>query len=571
LKFKSQFAQHWNGRKHQIGVTGIELLIGLSVISLFFAAASKVLDAFERTQYANGRAELLQLAGEAGDEYIGRYDFDIQSPNPIPLPGGGNVANKQAPTINELTQLGLFRGTITMPFPLGYEPSASIAVSVTLTPPGCLPGSCVVNHLTSFTRPWINESGNVDMSALGKLIDKIGASAAISDPGSPNLFKGRDGIIQFANPYNAAGHAAYFSGNGLPQYVRRQDTRDPNLQGGLTVNGTTTGGLTALINGAAAINQSLQVGGTATFANTVNVGGTLTASGPLVVQNGGTVCIRLLGSGQIQINCDGRLDARLGTFTGPSGTVRVGDTGTAFTVDTAGRIQASQGFYSAVGSVFGNNVNGIEVNGNSFTVQTAGGATQMEVNSAGVLSAAGGFSGAALGLVGTVNAGASCTQMGATAINPAANTTVRALAGGGIAVCSGGRWTAASRMATSGSACPAAGVRATDPADGLELLCRNLSGTLVYLRLGDLVSDYVTMNTFLVQVNQSVPAPVCGQRGTGVGTPLAIIIPRRFGLRNDSVANHFTEFDGTNFTVRVRNSNALDLPSEVLLETRCYY
>jgi hypothetical protein len=271
--------------------------------------------------------------------------------------------------------------------------------------------------------------------------------------------------------------------------------------------------------------------------------------------------------GRIDINCQGILNARLGTFTGPSGTVRIGDTATTYSVDTAGRVRGSAGFYSAVGSVFGDNVQGIRVGGSIFTVQTASGVDALAVENSGNIGARLSVATTSLGLADPVAPGSACTNVASTSVTNAASTTARAAIGGGLVLCSGGTWVAVSQLATLGAACAPDGISATSSTDGRSLICRNG----VFMLVKDLQSAYVTQDTVFASRGTNINKPACGQMGATTGTPLAFVLARNEGFNNNATIRRFTVDNGPSWTVGLTDTYNTPLTGEVIVETRCYY
>ena len=118
-------------------------------------------------------------------------------------------------------------------------------------------------------------------------------------------------------------------------FVRRLDTRDPDLRGGLSVQGTSKDGVNTLnVTGPTALNGNVGV-----------QGGDLAIKDPV-----GLECVKLFVLGQVDINCKGLLNAKLGVFNTPTGDVKIGNDGTPFQVTAPGKIQGAGGLYGARGN-----------------------------------------------------------------------------------------------------------------------------------------------------------------------------------------------------------------------------
>jgi prepilin-type N-terminal cleavage/methylation domain-containing protein len=529
------------------GFTLIEMAITMSVFALI-AIGLGMTNKYE-AQKARGTRVGTAIApySQALQTYVTTYRSQLSTAVAI-----AGVAAPLAPTIAELRALNILPATYSLTMPTnGGTPTFQIARIST----GCIGDPCDLSYLVYNAAPELDGDGTASEGTLALASNVIGGTAGYSRSISPSTIQGQGGW-SLANPAGAVagifGVFQTYSSSGIASYVRVGDTRDPALAGNMTVSGTTS-------------VAQLGVTGTAT------VGAAVVLKDP----GAGIVCVQILVAGQIDVNCSGILNAKAGTFTGPLGVAKIGDTGSAYTIDTANRIRGSLGFYSAVGSVFGDNTLGVRATGGVFTVQTTNaGVDALAVQDQGRVGARNYLATPALGLSNPVAAFSPCAtpdaEAPATLVTSAATTVVRALTGGGLASCSNGKWLPVGQIVTPGAACAPDGVGAVSAADGRALTCKNG----VWMLLNDLLSSFVMVNTLTVTDGQVVAKPVCGQMGLGVGQPLGILIGQVESSKDASFDRHLNDL-GPTWRVSLRNSDGSSLagiPSaQGLLTVYCYY
>lgn len=568
------------------GFTLIEMTVVIAVIGIVASIATQIFRSYVRTSTAASIGEQVLVVGKAGDAYIRQYKGDVVAGTPIPLPTGGQVANLLKPTTTELSALGLLTVAVSSPYVFDGN-TADFVINVAVTPAGCLPAVCRINQITTLSNPWLRtlDTGKpVNEEMLNLTLTKMDGRGLISKPASPGTLVSLKAAFTVANPTPVGGILAYFSGadGGLdPAYVRVGDTRDPALVGGMTLSGTPPSSLITLqVNGAANISNSLAVGGTSSFAGPAVFNSTVSFNDDLVLRDpvAGTACIRLLRAGQIDINCNGILNAKAGTFTGPLGVVKIGDTGTAYSIDSTGSIRGALGFYSAIGSVFGANTNGIRTAGSLFTIQNSAGIDAMSVQGTGEVGIRTSLNTQALGLSAPVTLGQPCgtpsINVPATPVTTAATTVLRALAGGGLAVCSNGVWTPLSQIATLGTACSPEGSDAINSVGGSKLVCKNG----VWMALSDLLSSYVLVDTLTVGHNDLINKPTCGVMGTTNGVAYPYLLPQSEGSPDAGQTASFTRLAkdvGLQWRIQLTDASGTPLlgspRATALLLSYCFY
>ena len=567
----------------------MEMLVVISVLGVLLGIVSDVYRSYIRNSTAAAVGEQMLVVGKAGDAYIRKYRVDIAASTPIPLPLGGQVANLLQPTTTELTALGLLAVSVSTPYNFDGN-TASFVVSVAVTPVGCLPAVCKINQITLLSKPWLRSletATPVNEEMLNLTLRKMDGRGLISTVASPAALVSLNAAFTLPNPTGVAGLLAYFSGadGGLdPAYVRMGDTRDPSLAGGMTVGGTIPSSLLTLqVNGAANISNSLAIGGTSSFAGASVFNSTATFNSPVTINDDvmlrdpvtGTVCVRILRAGQIDINCAGILNAAAGTFTGPLGVVKIGDTGNAYSIDSTGRIRGQAGFYTALQSVFGDNPNGIRFSGTNFTAQNASGVDQLSVDSLGNMQARTSLASPVVALTNAVSPGAACGSPAAISpaglVTTAAVTALAPVAGGGLASCVGGIWVQISSVATPGAACTTDGIQAASVTDGRMLTCHNG----LFTQMKDLLSSFVMMNTYRVGDGAVVAKPTCGQVGAGLGVPIPILLGQVESSPTASFNRRVDDLNATQWIVTLKDSYGGSLggtpAADALFQAFCYY
>jgi hypothetical protein len=150
--------------------------------------------------------------------------------------------------------------------------NAPYSLSFKRSPTGCAPANCSIDGWLVLNGA-IKDSavaGQYDSVVVGAILTKVGVNGGVSLPQSPGTITGYSGTWNLPNPVAGAPAgvvAVYFgSTSGTnSQFVRIQDTRDPNLQGQLSVAGN--------VSTPAAIN-----GNTITATSTVTAGGAVTGA-----------------------------------------------------------------------------------------------------------------------------------------------------------------------------------------------------------------------------------------------------------------------------------------------------
>jgi hypothetical protein len=571
-----QLLNKYPQRNKQRGNGLIFAILGIALTSLLTAQQFERSRVEANRQLGEKEATVQQRLSKATNDLVQDYLQNLQQAQVIPAgatpitPVISGTSISYDISIAQLKTLGALPATWdTLQSP---TTGGNYTIRLDVTPPGCTPfTACGVEGSVQTALPLLKD-GIVNGPALGVFSDKIGADSGVTLTNLPAT------VVGWANTWNApnrapgspAGilsHRVGTSSVGFNRFLRVRDPRNPEFQGGVSIFGNVTGTTSTLIvSGNTSITGSLVVSGTSSFANDITVVDPAT----------GNACVRVQRSGRIDIDCAGILNAKDGTFTGPNGNVRVGTTGTLFSVDTTGRVRGEQGFFAAVGSLFGDNNLGIRAASNIFTVQTSANIDAIAVHDAGRFGARNSVATPMLGLSDPVSIGAACSSPGSevpsTLVTNPATTVLRALVGGGLASCVNGRWTPIFDVVTPGASCAAQGdgVTATSSVDGRQLICRNG----VFMLLNDLLSSFVLFQTYAVTHNDFVPYPACGQMGATTGQPFPLMRGQVEGSANASFERR-TVPQATGWSVVLTDSAGVPLAgnpaSRAILEVFCYY
>lgn len=523
-----------SGRRRQGGSALIELTIALIIAAALAIYATTRLQQDADDAVATATGVYLDALASGAQRHL-LVNFQALS---VGATVTGTVSSLQ-PTLPELVALG----RLPPGFPAITPSQQSARIDIQRT--NCPGANCTLTATACLTTAY-QARGRFREDLATVAMMAMGGRGGRSHADNPSLVRGA--TLNLVNPLGAVtgivcGQSVVDTGL-FDQFVRVRDTRDPALQGGLTLSGTTTTG------------DTLRVQGTATVA------GDLMTVDPAT----GTACVQILSSGQLNVNCSGQLNASLGTFTGPGGQVaKVGATGSSFVVDATGRVRATDGFWATVGSLFGDNTLGARAAGTVFTIQTGAGVDALAVHDNGRTGSGQSLASPALGLTQAVTAGQACTagaEVPATQVTAAAVTVIRALAGGGFATCAGGQWTPIARVANEGDACSPDGSTAVTQS-AVVLIC---SGGR-YVRLAARFGSLVAAESFSVADGGTVPKPVCASGATGQ----RVYLTPGNELQTIQYVNRFSRDDGAYWTVFLQDGNNQPVKGDLIAVTYCVY
>lgn len=440
-------------------------LLALVVTGLGAAAMLKNKNLELKRQAGEGEASILATLQGGVNTLISNEWQDFQSGNTVSYGGQsvvpatvGGVLTWQ-PTVTQLKSMGVL--------PTGWTTTtsrvngAAYQVAIVRTPAGCSGAACSVEG-----RIWANgaytvgsKAGTMDGPVVGPILAKLGADAGVSLPGSASSISGYGGAWSVTNPVTGtpAGVVMVRAGTAaaaFAQFVRIGDTRDPSLQGNLTVGGDTT------------------LKGDATVAGTLDATGAITSDASISATTGTCARASMNAAGDIvsrDASCVRRVDLS-------------GVNGTAIARDSAGTARAA--LLGSSGQVVAYNSAGTA----TVTLDGAGGRA-----SASLLRA-----------TASASAGASCSGYAE------GDLVMDAQAYGTVLACRSGYWRRGGlQVASQSGSCSTAGAVAMDTSDR-ALICR--SG---YWRLlNDRVTSVVPIATYSGNGAGTVPAPSCGTGGS---------------------------------------------------------
>jgi len=227
-------------RPGQHGYALIELAIALMIgtLLLVWGAAALMRRADDAAAQATG-TWLLEIRHAAYRMLERHFDKLAEGGVPVGPDGAPLYADLHAPTLAEFKAQGLL--------PPGFPESSPIGASaqVRLSPPsGCPGAACRVDALVYASGPLSDAQGLPDMMRMALLTEAAGGYGGYATAGTASRLRGK--TFDFPNPYAPgaeilpAGTPVLWAGMDLAtaaQYVRRFDERDPQLKGGLTVDG----------------------------------------------------------------------------------------------------------------------------------------------------------------------------------------------------------------------------------------------------------------------------------------------------------------------------------------------
>lgn len=466
----------------------------------------------------------------------------------ISLAPGNLVGQSSRPTVANLRAMGFAAATLSdRAFFKGLQ-GVGFDISIQRSP-ACTtePGSpaCTVSGLACFAQPYNlfgGAPGETDAHGLGAMVATLGSFALVSLPNAPaQLRRMTDDPTAGPLPANPlpdtpayAVCTAFGWGTEGDDFLRLQDTRDPNFRGNVTVAGTVTADRVAA--------NSIGAGsGTRADGTGCNLAEIL-ASGQVIARSG--ACIQRA----FMDGANGRVGAADAT-----GTTRVlldGSTGAITSSDATGAARAGIR-YNGLGQseVYADNLlnnagtAGIRSDGTVFgTNANFSGTTTM---SAAVLNST-----AIIGSVCSPDGGMSWTVQGTRWV---------------MARCTGGIWTTTSGFsegATGGSCGSTNGVPGI-AANGSLLICQGGS----WVSMLDRAGRAVLMGSALVQNGTTVAKPTCLSGSTGTAAYLAL------GSEQQAVqvVNRYITESGSSWVVSILSQTGTPVPGEHVLMSYCVY
>lgn len=541
----------------QRGFLLADLFIYLGLVAIIgIYANQKIVNDIEES-LAQGSGVYLQQVASAAQSHI-LVNFNAYSTNTA-VPG---VATLLQPTVAELVSLGRLNAG----FPSGASamPTRQTA-QINITRTGCPGPGCQVTALVCTTTPVTLGGPNVrfDLASTMVTVQNGTGGQSLNGTGGGTI---AGPALNSPNPIGAIEGIVCGSGRvdvgTFDSFVRMNDTRDPNLQGNLTVAGTTNltgptnigGPLTA--NGAAQLNGNTSVGTCAQIlAATGRAGFGCTNPNDLPAgYAGGVRTPDLVANGRILASDNPA------AFTGANGNyVFAGLQGGVAEVRTSGRAQADR-----------------LVPSGSYTVGTAclaadAGAIAREAGGTGLVVCR---NNTWRTLITFQSAGAACAPNGAEADDGT----------GAQLLCLQGTWRPTTNLfafAAAGSACAQQGATAYETTTNEMLLCRlnPAGGTARWQRLRDLTSNLMFAQSFEVTDSSLgatgvVAKPTCSPAGGMSAVPIIQLIPKIYASSDGGVSAYAVD-TGAAWNVFLRSGSGGVLsgnPSaRAIANTYCFF
>jgi hypothetical protein len=544
-------------RQRQRGNALVFALLGLLVSALGAVGMIQGSRLQARQAAGQGEATILEKLRDATNDAI--FDglapirngvaFSKNGVTVTPVDVGGELAWK--PTVAELAAMGYL--------PPGWTASASslngapYVIAFRRVPAGCAASACNVEGIVVLDGPIRAGPVDSDGAVIGAILTRIGADSGVALVTDPLHIQGFGNTWRVDNPVagQPAGVVAVRVGttsSSFGQFIRIGDTRDPNLQGNLSVAGNTLFGDGSTRS---EFRSALQIDGQ-----------------PLEVRSGGgTACVSLRPDGEIDIQCNGALSATTGLFKDASGHVStLAGTGLV----TNGGVSADGGLSTPTMTAFGpDDPNAVVVKAGDLFVRNPAGTALLRVASNGDviagndLVATGAVQAQRLTLSNSVSEGDACTTGQVAMMNS-----------GGLATCQGGTFRATSRYASLGAACTTTGLQAVDTSTSDALVCRGG----YYASQSGLTSSRVYMAGFAVRHGDFVSAAVALPNGCpATASPVPpqatiFLLPQTDSETvGNPVLNRNATWTGLGWTISLTDGTGAPTTSDVVAEVYCLY
>ena len=545
------------GARRQAGNAVVLALLGLLISALGAVGVIQANRLQAKHEAGNVEATILDNLRSATNNAIFENMGAIQ--NGVEFGKGGAIVTPVMvngelvwqPSVSQLVSMGYL--------PAGWSATTSTlndapyTIAFNRVPAGCVAAACNVEGHIVLAGPIRARGNDSDGAVIGPILAHIGADSGVSLIVDPIHILGFGRTWSLDNPVvgQPAGVVAVRVGtasSGFGQFVRIGDTRDPNLQGNLTVAG----------------NSLFGDGSTRSeFRSTLQIDGQ-----PLELHDAtGTSCVSMRPDGVVDILCSGSLSASTGVFRDASGrTTTVAATGLV----TSGSVAADGGLSTSVVTAFGAaDPQALVVKAGDLFVRNPAGTALLRVAANGDVTAgqnlvaAGTVTAQRLTLSSAVNEGDACTP-----------GQVAMMASGGLATCQGAAFRATARYARLGTSCAAPGLQAVDATTADALVCRGgyyasqswLSSSRVYMA-GFAVhhGDFIAAATALPSGCPATSSPVAPQA-------TIFLLPQTDSeTPGNPVLNRNATWTGQGWSISLTDGAGAATTSNVVAEIYCLY
>jgi hypothetical protein len=286
--------------RRQAGNMLITTLLALVIASVFALVKVRENIIDQKRATGIGEAKLLSTLANGVNTLIANEWLDFQNGSTVTynsvsvVPSTVSGVTTWSPTIAQLQSMGL--PTTGWTATTSSITSGALTVTIMRTPSGCSGTACSVVGYVYAAAPYLNNnaSGTTDSVVVGAMLTQLGTDGGVSLPTSTSTITGYASSWTYANPVTSspAGVVAVqvgVSSAAYAQFVRIGDTRDPSLQGALTVAGATTLKSTLGVTGTTTLASTLNVTGATAMASTLGVAGAATLSSTLGVSGASTL------------------------------------------------------------------------------------------------------------------------------------------------------------------------------------------------------------------------------------------------------------------------------------------
>ncbi|WP_426172471.1 PulJ/GspJ family protein [Pseudoduganella sp. R-34] len=241
------------GLRSQAGFALLELTLALIISAVIAAAGLEMNVQANRMVFAQIEADNLATLAAAGSTMASEKFTELQTGTAITRNGktlnaGVNPGQTYAPAIADLIAMGYLSASFPTQAVFSNGQPGNYQVRIWREPAGCelvQVTSCDVVGWVYIDRAiTANGSTDPDGPSISTIVKKLGGAGGFSLNINPGTVNGLGKTWSRANPVagNPAGVVAARFGyvsSGLGQFVRVNDTRDPNLRGKLTVQNET--------------------------------------------------------------------------------------------------------------------------------------------------------------------------------------------------------------------------------------------------------------------------------------------------------------------------------------------